>query len=630
MINNHLEVEHITAYTGQESSSIPALHSPAKAILSSTPLCTLLLFVFGLLYTLPFLGSFEFLRHTEADRTLIAWEMVESNRYLVPHLLGDLYLTKPPLYYWLMAGVFTVAGEPLEWVARLVSAISTAGLSATIFLFAVIAGARKRFALLAALIAVTTAQIFSYSIKAEIDMCYAFLCAAALLCGYLALTHTRRLSLSALTGALLGISFLTKGPPVLLFYLSGVGGYWIYSLLNPDMPRSRLSLVQPVLQQLFSAAIFLSIVGLWLYLLSDSVGWPTLVEEFRIEILQRFLGDNLTRTHEKSWYYYTLKLPATLLPWSLLAAGYVKILRRRDTTVNSDHNLLSEPEWRLIVFALATLIPSLVFLSLSAGKSGRYALPLFPFAALVLAGGGLLLRESRFEQILVKCALGAAISVTIAVALAPLIGMGTFTSPRYFCAVAPLVILCVLSAHYYRKIARHRLRSLAVILVVALVFCLRAPFSLLVAPHQNQQKSARSALSEVHQQIPTGEAIYFLESFERWIPYYLKRAGRRVLRLTPGIIENWRLSPPESGRVYLIINVEDEQWRLAQIFPHDPSLQILRRFSSGKHHFLLLNLAVEGVHHFQPQRRFPTALSEPYGIKWLRPRNSPYFEIAER
>ena len=37
--------------------------------------------------------ALEFFRHTEADRSLIGWEMLQSGEFLVPHLLGSVILT---------------------------------------------------------------------------------------------------------------------------------------------------------------------------------------------------------------------------------------------------------------------------------------------------------------------------------------------------------------------------------------------------------------------------------------------------------------------------------------------------------------------------------------------------------
>ena len=57
------------------------------------------LFLAGFIYC--FVGTFslDFIRDTEADRTLISIEMHQRGTYSVPYLLGQEFLTKPPGYY---------------------------------------------------------------------------------------------------------------------------------------------------------------------------------------------------------------------------------------------------------------------------------------------------------------------------------------------------------------------------------------------------------------------------------------------------------------------------------------------------------------------------------------------------
>ena len=50
----------------------------------------------------------------EGIRSLVAFEMLESGDFIQPTLNGENYYKKPPLYNWILAAVFTLAGRADE------------------------------------------------------------------------------------------------------------------------------------------------------------------------------------------------------------------------------------------------------------------------------------------------------------------------------------------------------------------------------------------------------------------------------------------------------------------------------------------------------------------------------------
>ena len=62
-------------------------------------------------------------------------EMLATGDFVIPHQNGLVYLEKPPLAYWLVAGSFRVFGET-ERAARLPGRLATAGTMLALFLFA--------------------------------------------------------------------------------------------------------------------------------------------------------------------------------------------------------------------------------------------------------------------------------------------------------------------------------------------------------------------------------------------------------------------------------------------------------------------------------------------------------------
>ncbi len=95
---------------------------------------TLLAILFGLLvlaepFHVPLIDPDEG-RYSEIPR-----EMLASGDYVIPHQNGLVYLEKPPLGYWLVAGSFRLFGET-EGAARLPGKLATAGTMLALFLFA--------------------------------------------------------------------------------------------------------------------------------------------------------------------------------------------------------------------------------------------------------------------------------------------------------------------------------------------------------------------------------------------------------------------------------------------------------------------------------------------------------------
>src|SRR5437867_2792555 len=67
---------------------------------------------------LPNLGARD-LRLEEGRRATPAREMLQTGNSTVPKLYGDPYLSKPPLYFWIVAGFGAVMGEVDELAVRL-------------------------------------------------------------------------------------------------------------------------------------------------------------------------------------------------------------------------------------------------------------------------------------------------------------------------------------------------------------------------------------------------------------------------------------------------------------------------------------------------------------------------------
>ena len=79
-------------------------------------------------------GRRPFWSSDEARFAVLAQDILDHGRWLVPHLRGDLYLNKPQLYFWSIALLSLAWGRVTELTAAIPSVVSaTATVGAATF-----------------------------------------------------------------------------------------------------------------------------------------------------------------------------------------------------------------------------------------------------------------------------------------------------------------------------------------------------------------------------------------------------------------------------------------------------------------------------------------------------------------
>jgi len=152
--------------------------SAADALLGGSRLPGLALL---LAVSLPFLFFDLRLPLLDPDEGLyaaIAQEMLARGDWIIPHVNGLPYLEKPPLYFWLTALTYAVAG-PSEWATRLWSALAALGTALLTWRI----GRRlhgPRAGLLAGLVVATVVGNALYVRKASTDQLFIFCLTLAL------------------------------------------------------------------------------------------------------------------------------------------------------------------------------------------------------------------------------------------------------------------------------------------------------------------------------------------------------------------------------------------------------------------------------------------------------------------
>ena len=145
-----------------------------------------------------------------------AQEMRDRHDWLVPYFLGKPRLNKPPLSYWLVAGLAEASASPrvTPWQARAPSILGGAGVVALTMMIA-LALADAEVAALAGWIALSSFGLFRYTHSARPDMLYAFWC-TAMLAAFVRAWPAHLLWLGA------ALATLTKGPQVPVMLLAAI------------------------------------------------------------------------------------------------------------------------------------------------------------------------------------------------------------------------------------------------------------------------------------------------------------------------------------------------------------------------------------------------------------------------
>jgi dolichol-phosphate mannosyltransferase len=311
-------------------------------------------------------------------------QMLCEGRLLVPVLHGQDYLDKPPLLYWLVMGSYTLFGVH-DWVARLVP-----GLAGVLTVLLTYWWGRRvvgeRAGLCGALVLCLSAGFVYRQRMLNMDSLLCLWVTASLASAHAALMAGPALGRRGWVLAALacGLGLLTKGPVALVLVLTPL---LLYARLEPRCARIRLR------DWIVFVLLAVGLAAPWYVAVMARV--PDFARDFfwRHHV-ERFLTPF---DHDKPAWFYLPGLLAGMLPWTLLAPGFVRFLGRRSLRAARRRPMA-------LGFFLLSALWCLVFFSASGCKRPAYILPAMPALALALgcylnalvpratrtAGGGLL------------------------------------------------------------------------------------------------------------------------------------------------------------------------------------------------------------------------------------------------
>jgi len=439
----------------------------------------------------------------EPRATEVAREMVVLGNYLVPHLNGEPYSDKPPLFYWLAAG-FWHMGFGLN-SGRMVSVLATAGMALVVFAL----GRRlhsPETGLVAALVTLTLALSLYVCKFGVLDPLLAFFTTASIYCSMRAFeggVARGRWWLGAY--ALAALAVLTKGPP-------GLAVTVLVPLLYGWFRRREVS--KGGWWHAAGAVLLLGMVAAWL-VPACIAGGPGYTNDILLHQTAKRLVEGAP--HYNPIYYYPLRGPAMFSPWVLLFTGaLVWSLRWR--------------RGRTAVLAAVWFIGLFVCFSLFAGKRERYLLPAAPAVGLLCARYvvGVLRGEHapfRWHGVLWKATfvvlalvaanlvvmaaapeLGAAEVVEDAGMRAELAGLATPASRGSAVLAAAVVLAACVSGFRALRGADGERRRFAMALAATFVCSLW--FDLVATPMLNRIQSGRELIARAGHVLDEADAVY--------------------------------------------------------------------------------------------------------------------------
>ena len=507
----------------------------------------LLLFVLAGCLFFAGLGSLPLLEPDEGRNAEVAREMLASGDWATPHYDGLPYLDKPPVFFWLVASSFKLAGLH-EWAARAPSALM--GLCLLLLSWFL---TRRMFgdstAARAGVIIATAPLAIVFSRLVIFDMTFAFFVTLAMLSFWFAeAAEFRRPGLDVLIFLAIGLAAITKGPVGFLLPLLSIAIYQALRGKLRELKRLRWGL---------GCAVFLATVLPWF--ISVSIRHPDFPRYALLEeSLARFSGGLVHR--KGGLLYYVPVYLVGFFPWSifLLWVGWSRHKRWREFRDSSFSPSLYLLTWSAVTFA---------FFSLSQSQLPGYFLPaIVPLGILMAKAWDEVASQGSTrppDWLTAGCAslLGAGLIVAACSQLALFSSAHSQLARKLYPAVFALLkpsilytglILAALAVVERNIAARARRTPLSVATLALLALTSPALLARWIGPlrayaeSNSSRRLANTILSSPERDLPICGYYYFRTS----LPFYLRRPVGLVTTNGNELTSNyvaWRVSEIRHG-----------------------------------------------------------------------------------
>ena len=463
----------------------------------------------------------------EPRRAFITQEMLENQNWIVPTLWGLPYYNKPPFFNWVLIFSTKLFGQFSEWTLRLPSVLSTLAVAGLMYRF-VRAEFDQRLGLYSALLWICSLGIlFNFSMLVEIGLFFSLLVFGAIMAIYHFHKKGQLWLLFLVVYLLLGIAFLSKGVPAVVFAGLSLLAFFIW---------------KKQFWKLFHPAHFLG-----LFLLSGIVGgyyyaysWYADSRPFLLNIWSESSDRAAWSQNVWTFVLHVLSFPFQVLKELAPALLLLPYLLRKEVWPKIRAN-------EFLFFCFLMLVVNLLPYWLSPGTRMRYLYMLLPFGIilLVVLWDQLAPTAKQWQIKTSQGLMGALVYVLpfgmLALPFVPDLSVLNYSIPL---AITAFIILSA-SAYFFYKKPNLGLAALLFSLAIG-----RLVFDLTVLPQRAIDSGAQrnKALAEAIYQV-AGDAPITIVNDEKILSYtstyYLNQLRGQVIRA--------RYNPPfEVGQYYLL------------------------------------------------------------------------------
>jgi len=479
------------------------------------------------------LGGRDLWEPDETRYAVIAREMVQSKNWILPHLNGQIYAEKPPLFFWLINLSTFFFGANNEFTNRIPSAL--AGLITLLITF--LFGERLfnlRTGFLSSLALATCFLFPQLSRWMMLDSLFTLFFLLALFYFYLGYEEEkRRRRYYLLTGLFMGFGLLTKGPVI---YLT-LPIFLIFTFFQKDLKKFWCR------DLLMGFLLSLVVVLIWWI----PACWIGGKEYIHWILLKQAIGTYVEggiHFHPDPFYFYFIRFPIEFFPWIVfLPAAFILGLHKGQEK-RKEFFFLSV--WFIFIF---------LFFTFSTGKKDNYLLPLYPVAALMIGRrwDSIISSKEKEKGVIIGLILLMSLFFIALVLLLSGIPQKVYPDSQTYISLGASILLYLLigSALSVLLFLKQKKFVSIVTLVIAFGF-LHLHISYSLPPKLNAQRSMKTFSERILKRMEVGDDLKTYSFKSNGLFYYTRRPYIEEIESQDRLFEVLH----SSQRVYIVIFAE--------------------------------------------------------------------------